>query len=1188
MALPRYIPLRTHTAYSLLEGAMLIPSLVAHAQKNGLLALGLNDTSNLFGAMEFSRHCQASGIQPILGCKLRLWEQRAHLQGTHSSPLPHESPCFYLPLYVKSHEGYMNLSKIVTHCTVGQTRALSGGVGVWQFKDLPTKGLICLSGGPQGPLNKALEKGNTREAKNICRWIHALFPENFYIELSRYKRPGEKNIENILLHLAHEFHLPVVATNEAYFLSPSMYEAHDALMCIAQGAYVNQENRFRLNPHYCLKNEEEMEELFSDIPQALRNTVEIAQRCHFFLENHKPILPRFALPASQAPAATEDDFLKQEAQKSFHKRFDEENKHNNPHPKELYEKRLAYELDMIVRMGFSGYFLIVADFIRWAKKNDIPVGPGRGSGASSLVAWALAITDVDPVRFNLFFERFLNPERVSMPDFDIDFCQERRDEVIHYVQKKYGASNVAHIITFGRLQARGVLRDVGRVLQIPYGRVDKICKRIPNQPGHAVTLEEALEKDSDLKQTIEEDTVLSQMMMFGQQLEGLYRHASTHAAGVVISHQPLETMVPLYQDSPLSLPATQFNMKDVENIGLVKFDFLGLKTLTILQHTLDLLKKRSITLHLPSLPLTDKPTFELLREGNVAGVFQLESAGMQDVLKKLAPRVFEELVALIALYRPGPMDNIPRYLACRNGSEKISYPYACLESILKETFGVMVYQEQVLQIAQKLAGYTLGRADLLRRAMGKKISSEMQAQRKIFIEGVVKKSGGSHDSAALLFDDIAKFSNYAFVKAHAVSYALLLYQTAYLKANHPVEFLAASMNADLNNTDKLHVFAQEARITNVSVLPVDINASMALFAVEAHKQKTQESSPGPQPPGPPSLPEKIQENHTPPQETPSQMPNIQAQGHSIRYGLSAVKNVGRSLMEAVVQERSKGPFKDIYDFVERASGYGLNKRQMEFLIMAGAMDSIHPNRHQLIAHVDVLLRHGHHPVADGLFESQETRPFLSPTPNWSIKQRLQHELEAFGFYFAHHPLQRYQQLLDHLNVSTFRQFGAERSFSSKVMWSLAGVVVDLQQRLGKSGKRYAFCRFSDQSSDYEMLIFSDDLKTNLPLLGQGRPLLLKTEARQVGETLRLLFCEAMCLDTLFSKSVKGLVLLAPTITSLEGIASCLKDVPTGPTTLYFKFPAHMQQVVYRLPSPLLLTVDICDKLNEYCSYEFIW
>ena len=731
-------------------------------------------------------------------------------------------------LLVQNEAGYRNLLELVSRSYLASEASTEPAINRLDLARA-SEGLLCLTGGPRGPVGRLLGEGQAEAAEAVLTELARLFPNRLYVELMRHGTAEEARTEPGLVELAYRHELPLAATNDAYFPDRDFFEAHDALLCVAETTVVADQERRRLTPDHCFRSAAEMRDVFADLPEACDNTLVIARRCSFIPQPRQPILPVFPT----ADGVDEETALRRAAQAGLEQRLSRaEIGEIGATP---YRERLEFELDTIVRMGFAGYFLIVSDIIQWAKRRGIPVGPGRGSGAGSVVAWALTITDLDPLRFGLLFERFLNPERVSMPDFDIDFCQDRRDEVIRYVQQRYGRDRVAQIITFGKLQARAVLRDVGRVLGVPYGQVDRLCKLVPNNPAHPVTLEEAIAGEPALQQQRDTDETVARLMTIALKLEGLYRHASTHAAGVVIGDRPLTELVPLYRDPRSDIPVTQFNMKWVEVAGLVKFDFLGLKTLTVLARTCDLLAARGVQLDLSALPLDDPAAYELLARGDTVGVFQVEGAGVRDMLKKLRPDRFEDIIAANALYRPGPMENIPRYIAVKHGEEAPDYLHPALEGILKETYGVMTYQEQVMQIAQVLAGYTLGGADLLRRAMGKKIPSEMEAQRQLFLEGAAER-GVEPARAELIFDQMAKFAGYGFNKPHAAAYALLTYQTAYLKANYPVEFLAALMTLDLGNTDKLNVFRQELDRLDIRLLPPDINRSDVTFAVEPDRR----------------------------------------------------------------------------------------------------------------------------------------------------------------------------------------------------------------------------------------------------------------------------------------------------------------------------------------------------------------
>jgi len=826
-----YIALRNHTTYSLCQGAIKIADLIDKAKALQMPALAIMDSQNLFGALEFSMACKKAGIQPILGCEMMI---DFNLQDSKNiSNVDFTENLCKTPLIATSEEGYRNLMFLVSESYLKRQNGIVPFINFELLKQ-KSKGIIALSGGSEGLLGKLLLQGQDKQAHKILLEIKEIFNTNFYIEITRHGTKNEELIEENLLQLAFENNIPLVATNDVYFLTPDMHEAQDILSCIYEGHSLIEENRKKNSPEQYFKNYEQFLELFKDLPEAINNSINIAKRCHTMAFERPPTLPKFSTEANFDEALElrnqsleglkmrlKNKFLIEEIDAETQQKIDKE-----------YFERLEYELEVIIKMNFSGYFLIVSDFIKWAKNNEIPVGPGRGSGAGSIIAWSLQITDLDPIRFGLLFERFLNPERVSMPDFDIDFCQSRRDEVIDYVQKKYGTDYVAQIITFGKLQARAVLKDVGRVLQMPYSQVDRICKLIPFNAIEAVTLEKAIEMDKDLQQAIQDDPQINKLVSIALKLEGLNRHASTHAAGVVIGDRPLQEICALYNDEGSTMPAVGYSMKYAESAGLVKFDFLGLKTLTTILETVKLVyKTRAIKIDIAHLKLDDKKTFEMLASGDSIGVFQIESSGMRSVLRQMRADKIEDIIALISLYRPGPMDNIPTYIRRKHGEEKISYPHPLLEAVLKETNGVIVYQEQVMEIAKILAGYSLGGADLLRRAMGKKIKEEMDQQRKIFVEGA-KKNNVSDHQANEIFDLVDKFAGYGFNKSHAAAYAMISYQTAYLKAHFLPEFLTASINLEIDNTDKINIFLQVAKSHKIPVLAPDINQSQADFSIE--------------------------------------------------------------------------------------------------------------------------------------------------------------------------------------------------------------------------------------------------------------------------------------------------------------------------------------------------------------------
>ena len=1081
-----FVHLRVHSAYSLSEGALKIPDIASLCKANRMPAVAITDTNNLFGALEFSQTCAKAGIQPIVGCQLAVAFETPEPNRTHRNSFDE------LVLLAQNEAGYGNLLKLTSQAFLAVEAGASPHVPGDAVK-AHAEGLIALTGGLRGPLGRYLAAGQGDAAEAVCDRLKAIFGDRLYIEISRQGVREETAIEPKLLALADAMNLPLVATNEAFFAEEGMYAAHDTLLCIAAGTSVNEPERRRLTPEFRFKTAQEMRAQFADVPEALDNTLVIAGRCAVMAETRAPILPHFVSEAGRS----EIDELRHRATEGLEKRLadhvlsgsgTEEARTTAAAP---YRERLDFELGVIESMGYPGYFLIVADFIQWAKGEGIPVGPGRGSGAGSVVAWALTITDLDPLRWGLLFERFLNPERVSMPDFDIDFCQERRDEVIRYVQRKYGEDRVAQIITFGKLQARAVLRDVGRVLQMPYGQIDRLCKLVPNNPANPVTLQEAIEIEPQLQEQRRQDESVARLIDIALQLEGLYRHASTHAAGVVIGDRPLEELIPLYRDPRSDMPVSQFNMKDVEKAGLVKFDFLGLKTLSVLQTAVDLLKVRGIEVDLERLPLDDTGTFEMISRADTTGVFQLESSGMRDVLRRLKPDRFEDIIAVVALYRPGPMENIPSYINRKHGIEAVAYDHPKLEPVLKETFGIPIYQEQVQQMARDLAGYTLGRADLLRRAMGKKIKAEMDAQGDTFIRGCAEHSGIATRHARQIFDTMAAFAGYGFNKSHAAAYALVAYQTAWFKANYPVEFYAASMSFDMGNADRIAGFRRELLREGIALLPPDVNRSGVAFAVE---------------------------------------------DGAVRYALAALKNVGAAAMESLVGERAQnGPFRDVGDLADRLGAGVVNKRQMEHLIKAGALDSLNPNRRQLFECVDTIARLA--AVAADDRSSNQVSLFgddpaaagaalrLPDVPDWPLTDRLRHEFEAVGVYLSAHPLDSYAKTLEKLNVVSYAQLMAQAG-NPPTGAKLAGTVIGRKERRNAKGNKFAFVQLSDSSGLYEVTVFSETLAESRDLLdaaaATNTPVLVNVDVRiEDGDSVRLLVRSFSTLDSAAARSTRG-------------------------------------------------------------------
>ncbi len=1109
-----FIHLRNHTAYSLLEGAIKVKDLVAQCQGMHMPAVAMTDTGNLFGALEFSKACAGAGIQPIVGCQIGVTSFQPGDGNGHrlnnGNGNGHLQQPDQLVLLAQNDTGYENLLEIVSRFHLSP----DGEMNQVSLETIAVRsdGLIGLTAGPLGAVGRLLAEGQSEAAETVLTQLKEIFPDRLYVEIMRHGLEVEQQTEPQFLDLAYKHDLPLVATNECFFVGAEMYEAHDALICIAEGAYVSQSGRRRLTPEHRFKSAQEMRALFADLPEAIDNTLVIAQRCAVMSEGQDPLLP--AAPKGDG-GGTDAEVLAGLAKAGLEKRLAliTEGADDPDAVAKPYRERLAYELGVIEQMGFPGYFLIVADFIQWSKDREIPVGPGRGSGAGSVVAWALTITDLDPLRFGLLFERFLNPERVSMPDFDIDFCQDRRDEVIRYVQGKYGDDRVAQIITFGTLQPRAALRDVGRVLQMPYPQVDRICKLVPNNPAAPVTLKEAIDGEPALQQEIKEDPLVARLTEIAMKLEGLYRHASTHAAGVVIGDRPLTELIPLYRDPRSDMPVTQFAMKWAEAAGLVKFDFLGLKTLTVLAKAVEHLKNRGIEIDIDNLPFDDPATFEMLGKGDTTGVFQLESSGMRDILRNMKPDSFEDIIAIVALYRPGPMDNIPSYIRRKHGEEEPDYLYPNLEPILTETYGIMIYQEQVMQIAQELAGYSLGGADLLRRAMGKKIKEEMDAQREQFVAGSVER-GVPEKKASDIFDQVAKFAGYGFNKSHAAAYALVAYQTAYLKANYPVEFMAASMTLDLQNTDKLNTFKQELDRLNIDLLPPDINKSEAVFAVEKIVNGEEELC--------------------------------------VRYALAAIKNVGGAAMDSVVAERMEnGKYDSIEDFTFRCDTKVINKRQLENLIRAGAFDSLTMNRKRLFEGVEMIVRQAGAAASErnsdqiGLFGAEEsitTTIALPEIPDWLPMDRLKEEFDAIGFYLSAHPLDSYAKGLERLRVKTFGELLASGT-SGPV--KLAGAVISRKERTSQKGNKYAFVQLSDQTGVYEVTVFSEVLSAHRDKLEAGNTLYVKAAAQFEGESVRLTVQGFQALDQATAGTSAGLKIFIDAPGSLSPLKEILDQEGKG-------------------------------------------
>jgi DNA polymerase-3 subunit alpha len=1070
MAAP-YVPLRIFSSYTMLEGAIEPAAIAKQAKRLDFPAAALTDRNGLYAAMAFTDAARKQGVQPIIGTMLAV--------ARPGWPEGKSPQLDWLALYAQNDAGYDNLCTLVSAAHLGRPVEDPPHVRIEALEGR-TEGLIALTAGSEGGLARMLAEGQNEPAELLLDRLQSLFPGRLYIELCRRGDAVEAQAEARLVELAYERDLPLVATNPASYADASFHQAHDAMLCIAQSSQLDRDDRARSSPEAWMKPAAEMRRLFEDLPEAIENSAVIARRCAFGAPQRRPILPSIA-----GDTEAEAEQLRRDARTGLEARLAGRSELTADERKAYFD-RLEYEADVIVRMGFSAYFLIVADFIKWAKQNDIPVGPGRGSGAGSVVAWALTITDLDPIRLGLLFERFLNPERVSMPDFDIDFCETRRGEVIRYVQHRYGADKVAQIITFGKLKARAVLKDTGRVLQMPYGQVDRLAKLIPNHPTDPWTLERALNGVSELAAEYKNDADIRRLFDLAMKLEGLPRHASTHAAGVVIGDRPLDQLVPLYRDPRSDMPVTQFDMKYVEAAGLVKFDFLGLKTLSVLQKAVRMLAARGTAVDLDRIAWDDPEVYKLLQRGDTVGVFQLESEGMRRTLAAVKPTCFEDIIALVSLYRPGPMDNIPTFGARKNGREPISYPHPLLEEVLKETYGIFVYQEQVMEAAKVLAGFNLGEADLLRRAMGKKIKSEMDAQRAGFVAGCQRVNAIPPAKANELFDLIDKFAGYGFNKSHAAAYALVAYQTAWLKAHHPVEFYAASMCFDMHQTDKLAIFVDDMRRMEVLCLPPSINASEAEFAVEDVSA---------QPNGSEGVVEPIGS----------------VVRSAVRYALGALKGVGEKAMEQLAGERrTGGRFRTVEDFAERIDPRLINRRQLESLAGAGAFDEVDPNRAAVFAAAETILAHAAS-AADaresgqgGLFggESNVVPIRMPVAATWTLAQRMAAEKEAFGFYFSAHPVDRYRHLAEAHGAKSFAAVSEWNiAEGTRTPAKMAGLVEEARWRTSARGRRYLMATLSDASGQYVATVFDDDAAARVEEASRsGACVLLEVELdRRAGE-----------------------------------------------------------------------------------------
>jgi len=1132
-----FIHLRLHSNFSLAEGMLTFDHLSKFCSENNQPAISITDTNNLFGALEFSLKMTSYGIQPIIGIQINISQN-----GKDDKDIGE------VVLLAKNEIGYKNLLFLTNSFSSNENyEKFINGSELEKYRD----GLLLLTGGIEnGFLGKPASLNNIKLLKERLKYLKNNFNDNLYVELQRHGIKSQLIAEKNLIDLAYEYDIPLVATNDCFFQNEDKFEAHQVLTCIDKGLTISSENRRMLTKEHYLKDPQKMISLFKDIPEAIENTIIIAKRCSFFLKEINPILPKY--PGLEN--ISEADYLSKISFKGLVERFNSSTNKFSDDEKYNYKNRLNKELEIINEMGFAGYFLIVYDFIKWSKENDIPVGPGRGSGAGSIVAWSLNITDLDPIRWGLLFERFLNPERISMPDFDIDFCQDRREEVIDYVRNRYGKDKVAQIITFGSLQAKAAIRDVGRVLEMPYGQVDKIAKLIPFVPSKPITIQEAIDTNDVLKNEIVENEQVQNLIEIAINLEGLNRHVSTHAAGLVIGDKPLHKLLPLYKFNEDEIPATQFNMKFVEKAGLVKFDFLGLKTLTVLSKAEALIKLKDKNFDLSKILLNDKKTYEMLSTGSTTGIFQLESSGMKDVLIGLKPDRFEDIIAVVSLYRPGPMENIPSYINRKHGKENIVYMHPTLETILAETYGIFIYQEQVLRAAQILADFSLGKADILRRAMGKKDKEEMAEQKEFFVNGT-KKRGISVEKANEIFDQIAAFAGYGFNKSHAAAYALIAYQTAWVKTNYIHEFFVSMMTLENNNTEKLSLFVEDAKKLGLKILQPCINKSSYEFLIE----------------------------------------DISSCEFGIRYSLSSIKNVGADAIKKIVQIRDKdGEFKNIDDFLNRVP-YGLiTKKSFESLIKSGAFDMIEVNRNKLFKSIDLMLNYSHSIEKEkvthqsNLFNNNGSNKLLinlQDAIEWSFQESIKNEFLSLGFYLSAHPLDSYSNILSKMNVRRSIEILNQPEKYIKQNLKLCGLIYKIQKRQSPKG-RWLSIQLNDLSGSFEVNIFSDVLLRYENDLIENNLILIDAEIKnENNQTSRITAKRVYLLNDYISDNNYNITLFTNTNKYLDKLVPLLRILEVGHSDILINSSNKEQQVEIKIKENIKLSSKFISDLSTISGID---
>ena len=1103
--------LKVHTQYSICEGAIKIDELADYCKINKIKSIGLADSFNLCGALEFSEKISKIGTQPIIGTQINL--KTLDTIGK-------------ITLYATSETGYKNLTKLSSLSYLKNDAMKDPSCNLNDLIE-NNEGLILLTGNYTNFFGQLFFKNKLKDFEQILNSLKKNFKDRLYVEIQRHNESQEKNFENYLLNISKSLQLPLIATQEVFYLNEDMFEAHDALICIGEKNFVDDKNRFRYNNQHYFKSQEELEKLYSDIPEALENNYNFHLRFNFKPKKSKPILPSIASKESGSP---EEELLKL-ANVGLKNRLDnlilKKNKIKSKEQiKEIYEDRLNHEINIINSMNYASYFLIVSDYIKWAKKNSIPVGPGRGSGAGSLVAYCLDITDLDPIEFDLIFERFLNPDRISMPDFDIDFCEEKRDQVFGYLKTKY-KNGVAHIITFGKLKARMVLRDVGRVLGLSYGHVDRICKMAPFDPSRPLTLQESIDREPRFKEEVKNNIKVKKLLELSLKLEGLNRNMATHAAGVVIAGDKLSEQFPLYIDhsSNLTLPSTQYDMYSSENAGLVKFDLLGLKTLTVIDNTIKRLKLKKIVLDISKIDHNDEKVFSMLSTGETTGLFQLESAGMREAIKQMKPNKFDDIIALVALYRPGPMSNIPIYNDCKNGIKEPDYIHPTLKEILTPTYGIIIYQEQVMQIAQTLAGFTAGEADILRRAMGKKKKAELDRQKERFINGALK-NGIAKDVANFVFTKIEPFAQYGFNKSHAAAYALIAYQTAYLKSYYKEDFIAATMSTELTNTSKLREFVEELKKLEIEIIKPSINKCFSDF---------------------------------------------RAINGTIVYGLGAIKNVGFEAISNIIKEReNNGTFKSFVDFINRVSAKDVNKLQLEGLVKAGVFDEFEKDRNKILNSIPKIIQKIKNINDDkeshqsNLFsdheQNQKEFDFL-PSKTWKQKELLSEEFKSIGFYLTNHPLNEFNEVFSELNINSYKQFYEDQSNEGLV----AGTIMSIQEKKSAKGTPYAIVKFSDKEAEFELFLFSETFTANRDKLKESESFVLTLQKDRVaGETnkKRINVKKIINLDEVINRPYIKVIIELKSSCNLDEIKQLLSN--KGETEINLIFKDKNLQSVYSL------------------------